>query len=260
MSSTLLTRTEGRAGFIEFNRPDSFNSFNREMALAMQAALDEFAADPEVRVIVITASGKAFCAGQDLKECITPELNPGFRTILEEHYLPILRRLRAIEKPIVAAVNGVAAGAGASIALACDIVVACESAAFAQAFCKIGLVPDCGGTWFLPRLVGLQKAAALMMLGEKVAAAEAERMGMIFRVFPDAEFAQGVSRLAASLAEAPTYALGLTKKLLSQSMTRDLESQVALECECQIAAGASHDYEEGVNAFLAKRRPEFQGR
>jgi 2-(1,2-epoxy-1,2-dihydrophenyl)acetyl-CoA isomerase len=164
MSTTSIEKKiENKVAYLYLNRPEVFNSFNREMALAMQTALDEVALNPDVRAIVITGNGKAFCAGQDLKEVTTPELNPGFRKILDEHYNPIIERIRAIEKPIVAAVNGVAAGAGANIALACDIVVANEQAAFIQAFSKIGLVPDSAGTFFLPRLIGFQKASALMM-------------------------------------------------------------------------------------------------
>ena len=164
-TNSIEKKIENKVAYLHLNRPEVFNSFNREMALAMQTALDKVAQNPEVRAIVITGNGKAFCAGQDLKEVTTPELNPGFRKILEEHYNPIIERIRTIEKPILAAVNGVAAGAGANIALACDIVVATENAAFIQAFSKIGLVPDSAGTFFLPRLIGFQKASALMMLG-----------------------------------------------------------------------------------------------
>jgi 2-(1,2-epoxy-1,2-dihydrophenyl)acetyl-CoA isomerase len=170
---SILLKIENNIGYITLNRPEVFNSFNREMALLMQDTLDQCAKDENIRAIVITGAGKAFCAGQDLKEVTTPELMPGFRKILEEHYNPIIERIRTINKPIVAAVNGVAAGAGANIALACDIVVASEAAAFIQAFSKIGLVPDSAGTFFLPRLIGFQKASALMMLGDKVGAQEA---------------------------------------------------------------------------------------
>ena len=199
---------------LTLNRPEVFNSFNREMALQLQEQLDKAATDPEVRAIVITGSGKAFCAGQDLKEVTTPELNPGFKKILEEHYNPIITKIRAIEKPIIAAVNGVAAGAGANIALACDIVIAHEKVSFIQAFSKIGLIPDSGGTFFLPRLIGFGKATALMLLGDKINATDAEKMGMIYKVTPLEEFEETVSNMAHTLAQMPTKALGMTKRLL----------------------------------------------
>src|SRR5690606_30301559 len=193
---SILARKEINIGYITLNRPEVFNSFDREMALRLQSVLDDFGNDPEIRAIVITGAGKAFCAGQDLKEVTTPDVNPGFRRILEEHYNPIIQRLRSINKPILAAVNGVAAGAGANIALACDIVVASEAASFIQAFSKIGLVPDSAGTFFLPRLIGFQKASALMMLGDKVSAQEAFNMGMIYKFFPVAFFEEEVQKLA----------------------------------------------------------------
>lgn len=257
--SSILTNIAGGVATITLNRPEVFNSFNREMALEMQSALDKCAADPQVRAIVIKGEGKAFCAGQDLKEVTTPELMPGFRKILEEHYNPIISRIRTIEKPIVAAVNGVAAGAGANIALACDIVVANENAAFIQAFSKIGLVPDSAGTFFLPRLIGFQKAAALMMLGDKVGAKEAFEMGMIYKFYPVALFEEEVAKLASTLANMPTKALGLTKRLLNESMTNNLDQQLALESKLQIESAQSYDYNEGVNAFIEKRAPEFKG-
>lgn len=244
---------------ITLNRPDVFNSFNREMALSMQAALDACEKNQEVRAILITGNGKAFCAGQDLKEVTDPENNPGFRAILDEHYNPIIRRIRNIEKPIVAAVNGVAAGAGANIALACDIVLASDQASFIQAFSKIGLIPDSAGTFFLPRLIGLQKAAALCMLGDKVSAEEAERMGMIYKVFPADSLMQEAQAMANKLAAMPTLALGLTKRLFNQSLNNDLEAQLKLESDLQIVAGSSNDYKEGVTAFVEKRKPEFRG-
>src|SRR5690606_21314040 len=195
-----------------------------------------------------------FCAGQDLKEVTTPDVNPGFRRILEEHYNPIIQRLRSINKPILAAVNGVAAGAGANIALACDIVVASEAASFIQAFSKIGLVPDSAGTFFLPRLIGFQKASALMMLGDKVSAQEAFNMGMIYKFFPVAFFEEEVQKLAVTLSEMPTHALALTKQLLNRSMINNLEEQLALESDMQINASDSNDYKEGVAAFVEKRK------
>ena len=229
------------------------------MALLLQKTLDDCNTDANVRAIVITGNGKAFCAGQDLKEVTDPELNPGFRKILEEHYNPIIQKIRTIEKPIVAAVNGVAAGAGANIALACDIVVANEHASFIQAFSKIGLIPDSAGTFFLPRLIGFQKASALMMLGDKVTATEALTLGMIYKLYPTAIFEEEVKILVENLAKMPTKALGLTKRLLNQSMNNNLEQQLALESDLQIEASSTNDYKEGVTAFVEKRKPEFKG-
>ncbi len=257
--SSIILKIEDSIAFITLNRPEVFNSFNREMALLMQDTLDQCAKDDNIRAIVITGSGKAFCAGQDLKEVTTPELNPGFRKILEEHYNPIVERIRNIEKPVIAAVNGVAAGAGANIALACDIVVASENAAFIQAFSKIGLVPDSAGTFFLPRLIGFQKASALMMLGDKVGAQEAFEIGMIYKFYAVALFEEEVQKLAVTLSKMPTHALALTKKLLNKSMMNNLQEQLALESDLQIDASASNDYQEGVNAFMEKRTPEFKG-
>ena len=194
------------------------------MALELQLALDEAVTDPQVRAIVLTGSGKAFCAGQDLKEVTTPELNPGFKKILEEHYNPIITKIRAIEKPIIAAVNGVAAGAGANIALACDIVIAHEKVSFIQAFSKIGLVPDSGGTFVLPRLIGFGKATALMMLGDKVSATEAEKIGMIYKVTSLEDFESTIAKIAATLSKMPTKALGMTKRLLNEYMSNTLKA------------------------------------
>lgn len=258
-NNSIDLKIENNVAWISLNRPDVFNSFNREMALSMQNALDSCNTDSSVRAIVITGNGKAFCAGQDLKEVTTPELNPGFRKILEEHYNPIIKKIRSIEKPIIAAVNGVAAGAGANIALACDIVVASEQASFIQAFSKIGLIPDSAGTFFLPRLIGFQRATALMMLGDKVTAEQALELGMIYKVFPVSFFNEEVMTIATTLANMPTKALGLTKRLLNQSMTNNLEQQLQLESDLQIEASSSNDYKEGVTAFVEKRKPEFRG-
>ncbi len=245
---------------ITLNRPEAFNSFNREMALLLQKTLDECNANDEVRAIMLTGNGKAFCAGQDLKEVTSPELNPGFRKILEEHYNPIIRSIRTIEKPILAAVNGVAAGAGANIALACDIVIVSEAASFIQAFSKIGLIPDSAGTFFLPRLIGFQKASALMMLGDKVSAKEAEQLGMVYKVVEVETFEEEAAKLALKLAKMPTKALGLTKRLLNQSLVNTLEEQLAMESDLQIESAESEDYAEGVNAFIEKRKPIFKGK
>jgi len=255
---SILFSVENGVAKITLNRPKVYNSFNREMALAMQAILDKCASDPEVRAIYITGEGKAFCAGQDLQEAIDPD-GPELSTIVSEHYNPIIQRIRNIEKPIVAAINGVAAGAGANIALACDITIATESASFIQAFSKIGLIPDSGGTFFLPRIIGMQKATALMMLGDKVSAKEAESLGMIYKVVADDEFKETSYTVAKTLAQMPTRGLGYTKKLLNQSYSNNLSEQLAAEDKYQTIAGKTYDYNEGVNAFLEKRKPEFKG-
>ncbi len=244
---------------ITLNRPDKFHSFIRQMSLEMHRALD-FARDEEqVRAVYLTATGKAFCAGQDLAEAIDPQ-GPEISRIVSEHYNPMIARIRAIEKPVVCAVNGVAAGAGASIALACDIVVACKSATFIQAFSKIGLIPDSGGTYFLPRLVGMQRATALMFLADKVTALEAEQMGMIYKCLDDEGFDQAAYAIAVRLAQMPTRALGYTKRALNLSLTNSLEAQLAVEDTLQTAAAQTDDYREGVRAFLEKRQPHFKGR
>ncbi len=258
MDEILFSTDDKGVATIRLNRPNVFNSFNRDMALAMQEKLDECEKDHAVRCIVIIGESKAFCAGQDLAEAIDPE-GPDLTDIVSEHYNPIILRLRKIKKPIIAAVNGVAAGAGANIALACDVVIAAESASFIQAFSKIGLIPDSGGTYSLPRIVGFQKASALMMLGDKVKAPEAERMGMIYQWYPDDEFEDQLNNLSSKLASMPTYGLGLTKCALNRSYGNSLEKQLALEDELQSRAGRTNDYEEGVNAFLEKRKPIFKG-
>ncbi|MBL7942318.1 MAG: enoyl-CoA hydratase/isomerase family protein [Flavobacteriales bacterium] len=258
MSSILVSR-DGALAVLTLNRPEVFNSFNLAMSALLQEELDKCATDDSIRAIVITGQGKAFCAGQDLQEVTGPE-NPGFERILSEGYNPIINRIRKIEKPVIAAVNGVAAGAGANIALACDVVVASEAASFIQAFSKIGLVPDSGGTFFLPRLVGWAKASAWMMLGEKVGAAEAERTGMIYRVYPAETFSAEAMQLGRQLAAMPTHGLGLTKLALNQSFHNDLAQQLRVEEQFQIAAGNTEDYEEGVKAFLEKRSPVFKGK
>ncbi len=259
MQRSITNKIQNKVATLTLNRPEVFNSFNREMALMLQDELDACEKNRDVRAVIITGSGKAFCAGQDLKEVTTPDLNPGFKKILEEHYNPIIKRIRAIEKPIIAAVNGVAAGAGANIALACDVVVASEKASFIQAFSKIGLIPDSAGTFFLPRLIGFQKASALMMLGDKVSAEEAERLGMIYKVYSPEDFNAEVLVLAETLAQMPTKALGMTKRLLNESLTNNLEKQLDMESKLQIEAAQSNDYNEGVNAFVEKRKPNFKG-
>ncbi len=258
MSAVLFTKENG-VGYITLNRPDKYNSFNREMAMALQGYLDDCEKDDEVRCIYITGAGKGFCAGQDLAEAMNPTPEE-FARMVRDHYNATILRLRHIEKPIIAAVNGIAAGAGANIALACDIVLANESASFLQAFSKIGLIPDSGGTYMLPRLVGMQRAAALMMTAEKVGAKDAVAMGMIYKSFADDVFEAESKKMAVSLAQMPTKGIGLTKRLLNSTYDHTLQQQLDMEMEVQGIAGTTHDFAEGVMAFLQKRKPEFKGK
>lgn len=244
-------------GFITLNRPDKLNAFNRDMSLQLQAALDK-CKRKEVRCVYLTGAGKGFSAGQDLAEVIDLA-GEGMKNILSEQLNPIITRIRELEKPVIAAVNGVAAGAGANIALNCDIVIAKRSASFIQAFSKIGLIPDTGGTHILPRLIGWQKASALMMLGEKVSAEEAERMGMIYKWFEDEKFGEESKKLAHLLARMPTKGLAYTKQILQLSFNNTWEEQLKEEDLYQQRAAITADYREGVAAFLDKRVPEFKG-
>ncbi len=257
--ATVLLNKENGVGFITLNRPDKYNSFNHDMAMELQAALDNCAEDDAVRCLYLTGAGKGFCSGQDLAEATNPSPEE-FEVLVREHYNATIRRIRNVEKPVIAAVNGVAAGAGANIALACDIVLASESASFIQAFSKIGLIPDSGGTYFLPRLVGLQRAAALMMTGDKVKAPEAVAMGMIYKCFPDEEFEAAAKAMAMNLAQMPTKGIGLTKRLLNRTFNNNLEGQLELEKQTQVIAGTTDDFREGVQAFLEKRKPVFKGK
>ncbi len=258
MDSILFEQQDAIAR-ITLNRPDVLNSFNRDMALLLQKHLEQIRDQADIRVVYLTGAGKAFCAGQDLQE-VAGEKPPSFTAILAEHYNPIIKGIREIEKPFIAAVNGVAAGAGANLALACDIVVASNKAAFIQAFSKIGLIPDSGGTYLLPRLIGLQKAAALMMLGEKVNAEQAVEMGMIYQTLPDDQFADTAWKIAERLAALPPIGLGLTKRALNYALANDLDHQLEIETELQATAGMTEDYKEGMSAFLEKRTPNFKGK
>jgi 2-(1,2-epoxy-1,2-dihydrophenyl)acetyl-CoA isomerase len=255
--SSILFETRNNVAVIKLNRPEKLNSFNREMAFQMQQALDD-CHRKETRAVYITGAGKAFCAGQDLAEVVGTDA-PGFDQILSEHYNPIVKKIRSLQKPVIAAVNGVAAGAGANLALCCDIVVASQSASFIQAFSRIGLIPDTAGTYFLPRLIGWQKATALMMLGDKIPAGDAENIGMIYKVFADETFAASSFKLAETLAQMPTKGLANTKHALAASSGNTLEQQLQLEDEYQQKAAATKDYNEGVAAFLEKRQPTFTG-
>lgn len=256
---SILVKTTNALRILTLNRPDKFNSFNREMAIRLQNELDLASIDESIRAILITGEGKAFCAGQDLSEAIDPN-GPGISAIVTDHYNPILTKIRNIEKPIICAVNGVAAGAGANIALACDVVIAANAASFLQAFSKIGLVPDSGGTFFLPRLIGFQRASALMMLGDKVSAADALQMGMLYKVVADDQLMSEAEKIATTLSTMPTKAIGYTKRLLNASMHHQFEEQLLMEGVMQTAAGETADYKEGVDAFLEKRKPIFNGK
>ncbi len=255
---SVLFEIKNSVGVITLNKPEKFNSFNREMALLFQEHLDACAKDKTIRCVYITANGKAFSAGQDIGE-LTGDKPASFDKILSEHYNPIIYKIRHLENPVVAAVNGVAAGAGANIALCCDIVVASASASFIQAFSKIGLIPDSGGTYFLPRLIGFQKASAIMMLGEKITAKEAEGLGMIYKYFEDDVFASESFKIAETLSQLPTKGLANTKKALNYSMQNNMLEQLELEDKLQFKSGNTSDYKEGIAAFMEKRTPTFTG-
>jgi 2-(1,2-epoxy-1,2-dihydrophenyl)acetyl-CoA isomerase len=255
---SILFEIKNSVAFITLNRPEKYNSFNRDMALELQERLDECEKNISVRCVFITGSGKAFSAGQDLAEVVDPA-GPGMERILSEHYNPIIKAIRKLNKPVLAVVNGVAAGAGANIALCCDIVIAAESSSFIQAFSKIGLIPDSGGTYFLPRLIGFQKASAIMMLGEKISAKDAEQFGMIYKFFPDEILFFEAEKMAQNLAQLPTKALAYTKSALNLSLEQTLEQQLQAEDTLQQKAAATNDFAEGVAAFLAKRKPDFKG-
>jgi len=255
---TIIANKENGVLTLSLNRPEVFNSFNKEMALCLQSFLEDAKEDESIRAIVLTGEGKAFCAGQDLAEATDPN-GPELKSIVRDHYNPIILKIRQIEKPVIAAVNGVAAGAGANIALACDLVIAKESASFIQAFSKIGLIPDSGGTFFLPRLIGMQKALALMISGDKVGAKQAEEMNMIYKSIPDDLFQDEVNKLAIGLAQMPTKGIGLTKRAMNLSWNNTLNEQLNLEELLQTEAGQTGDFKEGVTAFLEKRKPIFKG-
>jgi 2-(1,2-epoxy-1,2-dihydrophenyl)acetyl-CoA isomerase len=258
-----LILTERRDGYrvLTLNRPDRLNSFNEAMHAELISALVEAETDSQCRALVLTGAGRGFCAGQDLSDRVfSPGQVPDLSSTLERLYNPLVRKLRALQMPVVCAVNGVAAGAGANIALACDIVLAARSAKFIQAFAKLGLVPDSGGTWFLPRLIGPARARALALLAEPVSAEQAETWGMIWKAVEDASLMDEAHRLAAHFATQPTVGLGLIKQALDASETNDLDRQLDLERDLQGQAGRTPDYLEGVTAFFEKRQPKFTGR
>jgi len=256
--NSILTEEKNNVLVVTLNRPEKLNCFNREMALQLIAVLDKAENNNNVRAIIITGMGKAFCAGQDLSEAIDPN-GPGIKKIVGEHYNPIILKIRSIEKPIIAVINGVAAGAGANIALACDIIYASKSASFIQAFSKIGLIPDSGGTYTLPRLVGFNLASALMISGDKLSADDAKNFGIVYKVFDEENLMELSIASAIKIAAMPTKAIGLTKRLLNKTYSNSLEQQLVLEKNLQIEAANTLDYKEGVNAFLEKRNPNFKG-
>ena len=245
---------------VTLNRPDKLNAFNPAVHQALADAMTRAETESPVRCILITGSGRGFCAGQDLTErdmkATAIDLGGG----LDTWYNPLVKRMRALPKPIVCAVNGVAAGAGANFALACDIVLASRSASFIQAFVKIGLVPDCGGSYFLPRLAGTQRAMALAMTGDRLSAEDAERWGLIWKCVDDAQLGAEAEKLTRQLASGPTKSLGLIKKAIYSSANNDLAAQLDLERDLQREIGKGDDYREGVAAFLEKRKPEFKGK
>ncbi|MCW2235704.1 2-(1,2-epoxy-1,2-dihydrophenyl)acetyl-CoA isomerase PaaG [Azospirillum canadense] len=247
---------------LTLNRPDKLNSFTGEMHAEVRDALARVKGDPTVRCLLLTGAGRGFCAGQDLSDrAMEPgDEPPDIGAALETNYNPLVRTLRGLEMPVIAAVNGVAAGAGANIALGCDLVLAAKSASFIQAFCRLGLIPDAGGTWLLPHRVGTQRAMALAMLGEKLSAEEAERIGLIYRAVDDAELMPTATALARQLATAPTRGLALTKRAIYAAATNTMDEQLDLERDLQREAGRTADYREGVTAFLEKRAPTFEGK
>ena len=260
-ATILLERADGIAR-ITLNRPDRLNSFNTEMHAALREALAQVQADTSLRVLLLTGAGRGFCAGQDLGDrAVAPGATPvDLGASIDANYRPLVLALRELPMPVVCAVNGVAAGAGANIALACDIVIAAKSASFIQAFCRIGLLPDSGGTYFLPRLVGTARAMGLALLGDKLPASMAAEWGLIWQCVDDANLASTVDALLGQLAKAPTRGLAATKRALYASATATLASQIDLERDLQRELGYSSDYREGVAAFAAKRPPEFTGR
>jgi 2-(1,2-epoxy-1,2-dihydrophenyl)acetyl-CoA isomerase len=258
--ASILLERDGAIRRLTLNRPDKLNSFTRAMLTELGDALNEIAADDEARALVITGAGRAFCAGQDLREAGAVEDGAAVRAVVERHYNPIVRSLRGLQIPVLAAVNGIAAGAGASLAIACDLVIAAESASFVQAFSKIGLVPDAGGSYFMPRLIGSARALGLALLAEPVDARTAAQWGLIWKAVADSDFPAAIESTAQKLAQLPTAAVALTKQALNASGHHSLEQQLALEAELQGQAAETEDFFEGVSAFLEKRGPRFIGR
>ena len=262
MYQTIDFSIEKGVAKLVLNRPDSLNSFNLEMHREVREVLKSLQSNEEVRCLLITGNGRGFCAGQDLNDrAVSPDQEmPDLGDSLEKYYNPLIRTLRSLEFPVICAVNGVAAGAGVNIALACDIVLAACSASFIQSFCKIGLVPDSGGTWSLPRLVGEARAKGLAMLGEKLSAEDAERWGMIWRCLDDQDLQDEALKLAVHLASQPTRGLAYIKRAIHASSGQTLNDHLEMERDLQRLGGRTEDYREGVNAFINKRPPVFQGK
>jgi 2-(1,2-epoxy-1,2-dihydrophenyl)acetyl-CoA isomerase len=260
MSSILVSRDTGVLA-ITLNRPDKLNAFNPEMHQLLRKALEQARDETEVRAVLLTGAGRGFCAGQDLSERnVSSDAPLDLSVSLGSHYNPLVRRLRELPKPVVCAVNGVAAGAGANIALACDLVIAARSASFVQSFARLGLVPDSGGTWFLPRLAGAARAMGLALLGEPLSAEQAEQWGLIWKVVDDEKLSGEATSLARSLAAGPTKGYGLVKKALRASWGNSLDAQLDLERDLQREAGLTQDYRESVSAFMQKRKPDYKGK
>jgi 2-(1,2-epoxy-1,2-dihydrophenyl)acetyl-CoA isomerase len=258
--SSILLQREGAIARLTLNRPDRLNALTLAMLGELSAALSELDGDDTVRAVILTGSGRGFCAGQDLTDHEAVDDTRAIRAVVERHYNPVIRQIRALPQPVIAAVNGVAAGAGCSLVLACDIAIAIESAKFSNAFVNIGLIPDGGGSYFLPRLVGQARALGLSLLGETIEAKTAVEWGLIWKAVPDAEFAGAVDAMARRLAEMPTAAIGLIKHAINVSGHHSLEQQLAVEAELQAQAAETEDYQEGRAAFLEKRKPRFIGR
>lgn len=260
-SAPLLSELVDGVLVLTLNRPEVLNSFNRPMALALQAELARAASDPAVRAVLLTGRGRGFCAGQDLSE-VLPQGDgpmPDISETVRASYNPIIRAIRHLEKPVICAVNGVAAGAGANLAFACDLTIAAEDATFVESFAKLGLIPDTSGTFFVPRLIGPQRATAMFFLAEKMPAVKAKEWGLIHDVVPHAQLHEIALQLAKQLATQATRGFGLTKRAMNASWTNDVDAQLEVEADCMQAAGRTADYEEGVRAFLEKRKPTYTG-